>query len=78
MPVAGEALPQIRFGEHSLSRLVCRSNKFADGSHSSIFLTQHLKQDYTPDQILKTLRRVTNDTGANELINPHYRHGWTL
>ncbi len=56
-PAAGEVLPQIRLGKHSLSRLICGSNMFGAGSHSSVFLNRRLKQYYTPDQILKTLRR---------------------
>jgi hypothetical protein len=51
------ALPQIRLGEHSVSRLICGDNPFKANSHLSVSLNQHMRRFYTPDQILKTLRR---------------------
>ncbi|MHC4463058.1 MAG: hypothetical protein ACYS6W_15060 [Planctomycetota bacterium] len=55
---AGEArLPRIKFGKVSLSRLVCGTNPFNAGSHLSVFVNHEMRQYYTPEQILKTLRR---------------------
>lgn len=50
-------LPQIAFGKHRISRLVCGSNPFNGGSHLSDFVNREMKSYYTPEQILKTLRR---------------------
>ena len=51
------SLPQIRLGEHSVSRLICGDNPFKANSHLSVSLNQHMRRYYTPDQIVKTLRR---------------------
>jgi hypothetical protein len=56
-PDAEKTLPQIRIGKHSISRLVCGSNCFAGGSHLSMFVNKEMQSYYTPEQILKTLRR---------------------
>jgi hypothetical protein len=50
-------LPQIRIGPHSISRLVCGANPFGAGSHLSVFVNHEMRQYYTPERILKTLRR---------------------
>jgi hypothetical protein len=50
-------LPQIRFGEYSLSRLICGTNPFNGGSHLSVFVNHAMKEYYTEQQILKTLGR---------------------
>lgn len=78
VPATGEVLPQIRLGKHSVSRLICGSNMFAAGSHSSIFLTKRLKDYYTPDRILKTLRRcrevgITGWQGTAEHLDLYRR-----
>jgi len=52
-----EDLPQLRLGKHSLSRLVCGANCFNAGSHLSVFVNRQMRRYYTPEQILKTLRR---------------------
>ncbi|MCC6862833.1 MAG: hypothetical protein IT158_29940 [Bryobacterales bacterium] len=54
---AEEALPQIRLGRYSISRLICGANPFNAGSHLSVFFNQELRSYYTPDQIIRTLRR---------------------
>ena len=56
-PAAGSKLPQIAFGKHHISRLVCGANPFNGGSHLSGFVNREMKSYYTPEQILKTLRR---------------------
>lgn len=61
---AADALPQIRFGPHSISRLVCGANPFNGGSHLSTFVNREMKQYYTPEQVLKTLRRC-QEVGIN-------------
>ena len=37
------ALPQIRLGEHSVSRLICGDNPFKANSHLSVSLNQHMR-----------------------------------
>ncbi|MBI4876108.1 MAG: hypothetical protein HY822_15835 [Acidobacteria bacterium] len=58
------SLPQIRLGRHSVSRLICGANPFNAGSHLSVFFNQELRRYYTPEQILKTLRRC-QEVGIN-------------
>ena len=41
-------LPQIRLGEHSVSRLICGDNPFKANSHLSASLNQHMRRYYTP------------------------------
>jgi hypothetical protein len=61
--IAGQAqaepspLPQIRLGRHSISRLICGANPFNAGSHLSVFVNREMRSYYTPEQVLKTLRR---------------------
>jgi hypothetical protein len=50
-------LPQIAFGKHHISRLVCGANPFNGGSHLSEFVNREMRSYYSPEQILKTLRR---------------------
>ena len=57
-------LPQMRLGKYSLSRLVVGNNMFGGGTHLSIFLNKHLKQYYTTDRILQTVRRC-HEVGIN-------------
>jgi hypothetical protein len=65
LPVLGESLaraaeapklPQVRFGKHTISRLVCGANPFSGISHISSMLNYEMKQNYTPEGILNTLR----------------------
>lgn len=58
------ALPQIPFGKHRISRLVCGTNPFAGGSHLSSFVNLEMRAYYTPEQIVKTLRRC-EEVGVN-------------
>jgi len=58
------ALPQVAFGKHSLSRLVCGANPFNGGSHLSTFVNQQMREYFTSEQILKTLRRC-QEVGIN-------------
>ena len=57
-------LPQIRLGPHSISRLICGANPFNAGSHLSVFVNHEMRSYYTPEQILKTLRRC-QEVGIN-------------
>jgi len=59
-PAAGTesaAMPHIRLGPHTLSRLICGANPFNAGSHLSAFVNHAMREYYTPEQVLKTLRR---------------------
>jgi hypothetical protein len=61
---AESKLPAIPFGKYSLSRLICGANPFNAGSHLSVFVNQAMREYYTPEQVLKTLRRC-QDVGIN-------------
>jgi len=63
-PVERPGLPRIRIGPHSISRLICGANPFNGGSHLSTFVNREMKSYYTPDQILKTLKRC-EEVGIN-------------
>lgn len=56
-PAEEPRLPQIRLGKYSISRLVVGSNPFGAGSHLSVFVNHAMREYYTPEQVLKTLRR---------------------
>jgi hypothetical protein len=57
-------LPQIAFGKHSISRLVCGSNPFHAGSHLSTFVNREMHSYYTEEQVLKTLHHC-DEVGIN-------------
>jgi hypothetical protein len=57
-------LPQIQLGKYSISRLICGANPFNAGSHLSVFVNRQMREYYTPEQILKTLRRC-QEVGIN-------------
>jgi len=63
-PAGEPKLPQIRLGKHSISRLIVGSNPFGAGSHLSVFVNHEMRAYYTPEQVLKTLRRC-QDAGIN-------------
>ena len=63
-PAGETGLPQIAFGKYRLSRLVCGANPFNGGSHLSTFVNHEMRSYYTPEQILKTLRRC-QEVGIN-------------
>ena len=58
------AMPQIRIGPHSISRLICGSNPFNGGSHLSVFVNRQMRSHYTPEKTLETLRRC-REVGIN-------------
>jgi hypothetical protein len=62
---AGEVrLPRIKFGKYSMSRLICGTNPFNAGSHLSVFVNHEMRRYYTPEQVLKSLRRC-QEVGIN-------------
>jgi hypothetical protein len=63
-PAEEPKLPQIRLGKHTVSRLICGSNPFNGGSHLSVFVNHAMREYFTPEQILKTLRRC-QEVGIN-------------
>jgi len=63
-PAEHSPLPQISFGPHSVSRLICGANPFNGGSHLSVFVNREMRSYYTPEEILKTLRRC-REVGIN-------------
>jgi hypothetical protein len=60
----GATLPQIQLGKHSISRLICGANPFNAGSHLSTFVNQAMREYYTPERVLQTLRRC-QEVGIN-------------
>jgi hypothetical protein len=64
VPAEQPPLPQISFGPHTVSRLICGANPFNGGSHLSVFVNREMREYYTPEQILKTLRRC-REVGIN-------------
>lgn len=63
-PAEQPKLPQIQIGPHRVSRLICGANPFNAGSHLSVFVNHQMRAYYTPEQILKTLRRC-EEVGIN-------------
>lgn len=63
-PAEDPKLPQVRLGKYSISRLICGANPFNGGSHLSTFVNQQMREYYTPEQILDTLRRC-EEVGVN-------------
>lgn len=63
-PKSGEKTPGVPFGRLSMSRLICGGNPFNGGSHLSGFVSREMRTYYTPEQILKTLRRC-EEVGVN-------------
>lgn len=55
--VEKQNMPQIRLGRYPISRLICGANPFNAGSHLSVFVNHAMREYYTPEQIIKTLRR---------------------
>jgi hypothetical protein len=63
-PAESSQLPQISLGKYSISRLVCGANPFKGGSHLSVFVNHQMREYYTDEQVLKTLRRC-QEVGIN-------------
>jgi hypothetical protein len=63
-PAAAAEVPKSAFGKYQFSRLICGSNCFGAGSHLSSFVNHEMRQYYTDEQILKTLRRC-QEVGIN-------------
>ncbi len=63
-PAEQPKMPTIKLGTHSVSRLIVGSNCFNAGSHLSSFVNHEMRQFFTPDRILKTLRRC-QEVGIN-------------
>ena len=69
-------LPRIKLGKHEVSRLICGNNCFTGNSHLSTITSEEMKRYYTPDQVIRTLRRcqeVGIDTWQAGVKNlPHH------
>ena len=63
-PAAEAGMPQVSLGKFSISRLVCGANPFNGGSHLSVFVNHEMRRYYTPEQVLRTLRRC-QEVGVN-------------
>ena len=50
-------LPQVRFGKHSIPRVIVGSNTFGGLSHLSAFINREMRSYFTPEQVFKTCRR---------------------
>jgi hypothetical protein len=83
---AAAALPQIKLGKYSISRLVCGANPFGAGSHLSVFVNHAMQEYFTPEQILKTVHRCQEvgincwQSGLNhvDLYRRHREQGGTM
>ena len=53
-PAQGK-LPQIPFGEHSLSRLILGANPINGGSHLSRFVNRQMRRYFTPERVQSLL-----------------------
>ena len=49
-------LPQIRFGDYAVSRLILGANPINGGSHLSRFVNLQMKRYFTPERVLELLR----------------------
>jgi hypothetical protein len=82
-PAGQPKLPQIRLGPYPVSRLIVGSNTFNAGSHLSVFVNEEMRQYYTPEQVLRTLRRCEEvgitcwqgGVGSCELYRRHREGG---
>jgi len=63
-PAPEPKMPMIKLGPHAVSRLVVGSNCFGAGSHLSVFVNNEMRLFFTPERILKTLRRC-QEVGIN-------------
>jgi hypothetical protein len=57
-------LPQITFGEYSLSRLILGANPINGGSHLSRFVNMQMKRYFTPQRVTALLRHC-QELGIN-------------
>ena len=57
-------MPQITFGEHSVSRLILGANPINGGSHLSRFVNLQMKRYFTSERIMELLRRC-EELGIN-------------
>ena len=51
------SLPRVRLGKHQVSRLICGNNCFNGTSHTSVLLSEEMKRYYSPENVIRTLRR---------------------
>ena len=58
------AMPSLRIGAHTISRLILGANTINGGSHLSRFVNVQMKRYFTPGQIQKTLR-ASEKAGIN-------------
>jgi hypothetical protein len=63
-PQPAPPLPTLQLGRHVLTRLICGANCFNAGSHLSVFVNHEMRRYFTPEQVLKTLRRC-QEVGIN-------------
>lgn len=63
-PTDATRMPQISLGKHSISRLIVGCHNIDGGSHMSPFLDREMRDYYTPDRAVQTLRRC-EEVGVN-------------
>jgi hypothetical protein len=63
-----QALPQVKWGKYSISRLVCGSNPFGGLSHLSAMINYEFRQYFTPENIVKMLHKCQAE-GINTAQN---------
>jgi hypothetical protein len=52
-------LPEVPFGQYSISRLIAGGNPPQGGSHQTRLMDMHMLEYFTPDQIVEFLRRCS-------------------
>ncbi len=70
MAAAGPALPTVRLGPHSVTRLILGGNPIYGHSHFNRLLSQHLTDWHTPARVLELLRRC-EEAGINTWQNSY-------
>lgn len=53
------SLPEVPFGEHSISRLIVGENPLHGGSHQTRLMNMHMQEYYTADRNVELLRRCS-------------------
>ena len=83
-----KALPEVRIGEHKVSRLIVGGNPFSGNSHQSGQLSNEMRDYYTNEKIKETLRECERcgmntiqsrgDNHMMRMLNEYWNEGGKL
>lgn len=59
MSIEALKLPEVPFGEYSISRLIAGGNPPNGGSHQTQLMNKHMREYFTPDQTVEFLRQCS-------------------